>query len=935
MKSLTLVAAGPLRLAIAVAALLSFSGAIGELSAAHAVTDPSLSLSITRANQSVVLGWFAVNAVPYQLEASSNLITWANSGPAFTGNNTSHFVTNFIAGQTRRFFRVSRLFPAANGSAVFNPATGLLTIVGDDSDNMINVSGDGTGGIVVNGGAVPITGGVATVSNTVLIQILGLAGNDQLVVGNGLPPAHLFGDTGNDTLIGGSGADLLVGGPGNDFVDGNQGNDIAYLGEGDDTFQWDPGDGSDIVEGQSGNDTLLFNGSNIGEMIDLSANGPRLRFFRNVAVITMDVDGVERVDFQALGGADNIVVNSLAGTAVTQVNINLAAFGGVGDAQADVVTINGTAAPEIINIATNAGAIEVSGLSAQVRIFNAELTNDTVVINGLGGDLVNVNGSADADTMTIFPSPVAGYARVVVSGFAAPVDVINVMTLALNGLGGPDTITGSGNMAALGIPIKMDGGDGDDIIRGSNADELLVGGAGNDFIDGNQGNDTVFLGDGDDTFQWDPGDGSDIVEGQSGIDTLLFNGSNIGENIDLSANGPRLRFFRNVALITMDVDGIERVDFQALGGADNIVVNSLVGTAVTQVNINLAAAGGVGDGLADTVTINGTPGPDTFDIANNAGALEVSGPGAQVRILNAELANDRLVINGVGGDLVNVNGSAAGDTMTFFPSPIAGYLRAMSSDYTAPVDVSGALRLSINGLGGPDTITGSGNVADLAIPVQLDGGDGDDLISGSNASELILGGPGKDVIDGNQGNDTVLMGGDDDTFIWDPGDGSDTIEGQGGNDTLVFNCSNIGEAIDFSAVGARLRLFRNVGIITMDVDGVERVDLQALGGADNLTVNSLAGTAVSQVNIDLASTLGGVTGDAQIDVITVNGTASADTFNITTNAGAVEVSGLGPLLRIKHPEPGIDSLIINGLGGVDSFTIGPGVTTLIGVTANQ
>src|SRR5439155_10657911 len=136
----------------------------------------------------------------------------------------------------------------------------------------------------------PISGGVPYVTNTALIQVLGLAGDDHITIGNGLPPpAHLFGDTGNDTLIGGSAADLIVGGPGNDFVDGNQGNDIVYLGEGDDTFQWDPGDGSDLVEGGPGNDTLLFNASNASENVDLSANGSRFRFFRNVGNVILDV----------------------------------------------------------------------------------------------------------------------------------------------------------------------------------------------------------------------------------------------------------------------------------------------------------------------------------------------------------------------------------------------------------------------------------------------------------------------------------------------------------------------------------------------------------------------------------------------------------------------------------------------------------------------
>ena len=38
----------------------------------------------------------------------------------------------------------------------------------------------------------------------------------------------------------------------------------------------------------------------------------------------------------------------------------------------------------------------------------------------------------------------------------------------------------------------------------------------------------ALMGAGDDTFVWNPGDDNDIVEGQAGFDTLLFNGANAG-----------------------------------------------------------------------------------------------------------------------------------------------------------------------------------------------------------------------------------------------------------------------------------------------------------------------------------------------------------------------------------------------------------------------
>ena len=146
------------------------------------------------------------------------------------------------------------------------------------------------------------------------------------------------------------------------------------------------------------------------------------------------------------------------------------------------------------------------------------------------------------------------------------------------------------------------------------------------------------------------------------------------------------------------------------------------------------------------------------------------------------------------------------------------------------------------------------------------------------------------------------MGDDADTFFWDAGDGNDIVEGQGGNDALVFNGSALNEIIDFSAVGSRLRLSRNVENVVLDIDGVERLGLQPLGGADVVTVNSLAGTAVESLIIELTGIDGGSTGDGQADLITVNGTDLPDIINLTADAGVVDMAGLVPSLRSGMPK---------------------------------
>ena len=218
------------------------------------------------------------------------------------------------------------------------------------------------------------------------------------------------------------------------------------------------------------------------------------------------------------------------------------------------------------------------------------------------------------------------------------------------------------------IPTTIDGGAGNDTIAGGKGVETLLGGDGNDSIDGNGGNDLAVLGSGDDTFIWDPGDGSDIVEGQGGADTMVFNGANVPEQVDLSANGHRLKFFRTQGNVTMDTAGVERVDFNALGGADLVTVNDLSGTDVSSVKIDLAGTpgGAAGDGATDHVVVNATNGNDAIDVSGDTQAVKVSGLAATTRILHSEAASDRLDVNTLAGtDMVSFAGLAAGSIQHF------------------------------------------------------------------------------------------------------------------------------------------------------------------------------------------------------------------------------------------------------------------------------
>ena len=160
------------------------------------------------------------------------------------------------------------------------------------------------------------------------------------------------------------------------------------------------------------------------------------------------------------------------------------------------------------------------------------------------------------------------------------------------------------------------------------------------------------MGPGDDTFVWDPGDSSDVAERHDGADTMRFNGAGVAENFDVSANGERLRFFRTQGAITMDLKDTEFIDVQALGGADNAVVNDTTATDLKTVAFDLEATvgGGPGDGAAESVTVTGTNHPDDIQVTSNGGAVDVNGARPTVQIDHSEGANDKLTVNGLGGD---------------------------------------------------------------------------------------------------------------------------------------------------------------------------------------------------------------------------------------------------------------------------------------------
>ena len=287
------------------------------------------------------------------------------------------------------------------------------------------------------------------------------------------------------------------------------------------------------------------------------------------------------------------------GPAVRAVDVNLSGGSG-GDGQADQVIVNGTDAADEIEVNADAPAAVVKGLPVETLVTGGEPALDQLVVaagagddslesspavgalinavleGNIGNDTAFTEGTTDNDVFNVVAN---GTLATVTDGGTGFFSVTDTDTLLVSGRGGDDTITAGNGLAAIVPVLRIDGGGGNDTLGGGDGADVMIGGGGNDVVDGNRGNDLVLLGGGADTAVWDPGDGSDTIEGQSGKDTLDFNGANVNENIDVSANGARVRLFRDIANITMDLNEVETIQVKALGGADTVTINDLTGTS--------------------------------------------------------------------------------------------------------------------------------------------------------------------------------------------------------------------------------------------------------------------------------------------------------------------------------------------------------------------
>ncbi|WP_444994749.1 Ig-like domain-containing protein [Aliikangiella sp. IMCC44359] len=82
---------------------------------------------------------------------------------------------------------------------------------------------------------------------------------------------------------------------------------------------------------------------------------------------------------------------------------------------------------------------------------------------------------------------------------------------------------------------------GNDIVKGFAGDDVLSGGADGDALEGGQGNDVLFGGQGDDSYAYALGDGHDIIEDDSGFDSIYLGAGITEQDLTFVKNEDDLR----------------------------------------------------------------------------------------------------------------------------------------------------------------------------------------------------------------------------------------------------------------------------------------------------------------------------------------------------------------------------------------------------------
>ena len=507
---------------------------------------------------------------------------------------------------------------------------------------------------------------------------------------------------------------------------------------------------------------------------------------------------------------------------------------------------------------------------------------DDVTVSGgaryqlTGGEGDDVLTGGDATPVRFFP----GAGTDSVRGGAATTDMVDYsgtvygVVVALNTTengrpGESDDIFGVENVRGTSYADELTGDGEANLLEGGGHSDTLRGAGGTDVLRG------------DDEPGWHPRQGRDVLDGGEGAD-VLDGGGGTNDTITYQSRGADA----GVAIL---LDGLTN------DGADPDGSGRSARAEEGDRDIGVEMA--VGGGGPDRIVLSDTPHQQVYDtrvVRGLGGNDQIDGRGVAERIeggsgddlLRAAGADDTLV-GGPGSDTLD-GGEGRDEILYSATGPLAIKLDGVRNDGADP-NQSGASApgeeadrdISIEkAVGGPfaDRLSATGTA-----DVKLDGGDGNDVVSGAGGADILEGGvgpaSGDDSIFAGPGNDLITDGG-----------GANRLRGEEGDDTL-----RAGRGRDVLDGGTGIDLIDYFeppwgyrGRVAIRLDGVaddghdpngSRWSTADEEGDRDISIEGAQGTASDDylVGNTRANRLLGADGDDRIDAR--DGTAVADTVD--------------------------------------------------------
>ncbi|MGN2438224.1 beta strand repeat-containing protein [Pseudomonas syringae] len=583
--------------------------------------------------------------------------------------------------------------------------------------------------------SVVYTGGTVLAANVERLTYVGTGaftgyGNDSDNV--------ITGGSGNDTLYGGAGADRFIGGAGYDgagYLDSKEAVTInlktgvnSGIAAGDtytdievirgsnfnDTFVGD-GSGMDF-DGGAGVDTVDYSGSTAGVNINVRLGTGTAGTGGEAEGSTLT--GIETV----IGSAFNDVLTAGPYTIVTGVRLE----GGAGD---DIYNINMGYTPTIIEQAGGGDdEVRVSVVYTGGTVLAANVERLTFVgtgaFIGYGNDINNIiTGGSGNDTLYggAGADQFIGGAGYDTAGYLDSKEAmtINLKTGVYSGIAAGDTYTSI------------------EVIRGSNFNDIFYGGSASMLQDGAAGQDLV-------TYE----------QSSSAVTIDLINGTNVGEaaghtytNIELIQGSNFNDTLSGSRLTDTFIGGIGADVIDGREGQDSVwYITSAAGVSInlqTQVNQGGDAEGDV---LLNIERVLGSHYDDV--LVGDTGANYLEG-GLGNDVIDGGDGNDFLY-----GGLVSSIGPFTLDSPTNGPQIDILYGGNGNDTLVTAVSDEGS---QAYGESGADTITVARGMAD--------GGEGNDLLTGTGVGFSLSGGLGDDRLvlrasgfaNGGEGDDTYTI----------------------------------------------------------------------------------------------------------------------------------------------------------------------------------